>query len=606
MTYRRTRRAALALFLTVPLLGAPALRAVEPVLPPLPPWEGASRELMLPPGHEWATPFEASGGMASPTYDETVAWLTRLVGAAPELALTSLGTSPEGREIVMVVASREGASTPEELHATGRPVVLAHAGIHSGEIDGKDAGMMLLRDLTVTGRLAGLLDRASLLFVPILSVDGHERRSPWGRVNQRGPEEVGWRTNARNLNLNRDFAKLETPEVRALVRAFEGWRPDLHLDLHVTDGTDFQYDVTWGYNGPHAWSPVIAEWLGRRLTPAIEAKLAAAGHTPGPLFFPASRTDPQQGVVEWTAPPRFSNGYGDARHLPSVLVENHSLKPFDRRVLGTLLLLESTLETVAEHGAELARATAADRARRADPLPLGWQTEPPDAETASFALAGIEQRLEPSAISGALTVVWTGRPVTLEVPWRVMSRPTATAARPTAYWIPPSWPEVVERLALHGIALETTTEPRTLEAEVYRLHDAELAGDPFEGRARVTATPVLEERTVTLPPGSVRVPVDQPLGSLAMLLLEPASGDSFFQWGFFLEALQRTEYVEGYVMEPTARRMLEEDPELARKFREALLDPGFAADPRARLDWFYRRTPWYDDRHLLYPVVRER
>jgi hypothetical protein len=286
-----------------------------------------------------------------------------------------------------------------------------------------------------------------------------------------------------------------------------------------------------------------------------------------------------------------------------VLVENHSLKPYRRRVLGTYVMLESILRSLAEHGAELRRATAADRLLRPDPLPLSWRV---GGEPGRMSLAAIEQRQVESAVAGASVTQWTGKPVTLDVPRVVMSEPAATATAPAAYWIPPGWPEIVDRLATHGIQFERIDENRELEVEVYRVAGAELATEPFEGHVRVTAEPVLETHRLRFPAGSVRVSLDQPLGLLAALLLEPASPDSFFQWGFFLEVLQRTEYAEAYVMAPTAERMLAADPELAAEFESALEeDEELAADPAARLQWFYRRTPWFDERWNLYPVARE-
>ena len=320
-------------------------------------------------------------------------------------------------------------------------MLLVQAGIHSGEIDGKDAGMMLLRDLTVRGTLRERLARASLLFIPVLNVDGHERRSAWGRINQRGPVETGWRTNARNQNLNRDYAKLDTPEVQALVGAVERWRPDLYVDVHVTDGVDWQYDVTWGANGASSWSPAIGRWLAERLGPPVTAALERAGHVPGPLVFPDDDRDLGRGVTSWTADVRYSNGWGDARHLPTILVENHSLKPFDRRVLGTHVFLDAVLDVLGRHAAELRHAVAEDRARRPHELPLAWKV-PTDVAAERRPLLAIEQRAVPSAISGGVAVQWTGEPVTLEVPRSETSAPAATATRPRAYWIPPVWPEV--------------------------------------------------------------------------------------------------------------------------------------------------------------------
>ena len=373
--------------LVVVLLAPPALAAPEAVLPPELPWDGKSRSLIAPAGDPWMTPAEASGLTTTPGYDETVAWLRSLVVASPQLDMVSLGKSAEGREIRMVIASLEGAASPEELRANGRPSLLAHAGIHSGEIDGKDAGMMLLRDMTVRGASQlspfggtrrALLEASNLLFIPILSVDGHERFSRFSRINQRGPVEMGWRTNARNLNLNRDFTKLETEELRALVAAVNRWRPDLYVDLHVTDGEDYQYDITYGYNGPHAWSPHIARWLDEVFTPATNAALEEWGHQPGPLTFGVNGRDMSGGTVHWTAPPRFSNGWGDARHLPSILVENHSLKPYRQRVLGTYVLLESAMTTLGRGYRGLRQAREKDEQAATEEIVLAWDYAKPD------------------------------------------------------------------------------------------------------------------------------------------------------------------------------------------------------------------------------------
>ncbi len=581
-----------------------ASAASEAILPPLPPWEGKSRSLMVDGKDPWVTPSEATGLRGTPTYDETLAYLRRLSAAAPELSLVSLGKSPEGRDIWMVIASAERAKTPEALAATGKPSLLAQGGIHSGEIDGKDAGLMLLRDMTVAGKKRDLLAKANLLFIPILNVDGHEHASRYGRINQRGPEVMGWRTTARNLNLNRDYGKLDAPETRAVVAAIERYQPSLYFDLHVTDGSDYQYDITFGNNGPHAYSPAIARWLDGVLTPALNADLAAWGHIPGPLINFVDAGDPTKGNFVWTAPPRFSHGYGDVRHLPSVLVENHSLKPYDQRVLGTYVLLASALKALGERGGELAAAMATDRARRPAELPVGWR--PPSTPPASMSLLAIAARQEPSKVSGGNRTVWTGKPVELTVPAVAATEPTATVPRARAYWVPPTYPEVIERLRTHGVEMEITAAPRAIGAEMYRLEEPKLAAQPFEGRVGVTARPVPERRKETFPAGSARISTDQVLGDLVVLLLEPGSPDSFFQWGFFLEPLQQTEYVEGYVMEPMAEAMLAESPALAQEWEKALAaDPELAKNPAERLQWFYRRTPFFDARWRLYPVARE-
>jgi hypothetical protein len=580
-----------------------AIGEVQAVLPPEIPWKGKSLSLALAPADRWVTPAEQARFERTPRYDETIAYLKLLAAATPELRLVSLGKSPEGRDVWMVIASKERAFTPETLRATGKPTVFAQAGIHAGEMDGKDAGLMLLRDMTVRGTKRALLERANFLFVPILSVDGHERFSRYSRINQRGPVESGWRTNAQNLNLNRDYGKLDAPETRAVVQAIDRWKPDLYLDLHVSDGLDYQYDVTHIFNGPHAWSPAISKWLEKRWVDRTTRDLEAMGHIPGP-YLELKESDPSKGVLGGlTAPIRFSQGYGDARHLPTVIVETHSLKPYAQRVLGTYVLLESTLALLGEEKDGLRTAVREDEARQPTEVPLDWKDS---GSSATITFKGVEFRVSDSPISGGKRVEWTGKPAEITVPLQRLDAVKATARRPAAYWVPAGASDVIERLALHGIRLERLTSPREVDVEMDRFSDVTFEPEPFEGRVRVTAKATRQMRRERFAPGSVRVPTDQPLGTLAMLLLEPASPDSFFQTGFFHWTLQRTEYAEGYIIEPMAERMLATDPALRAKFEKALRDdPKLAASRGERLEWFYRRTPFFDERWRLYPVARE-
>jgi murein tripeptide amidase MpaA len=573
------------------------------LLPPEIHWDGASRKLMVPATDPWATPAERTSLQRTPSYAETVAWLQKLVAAAPELRLVSLGRSPEGRDIWMVIASRERAFTPEALRATGKPVLLAQAGIHAGEIDGKDAGLMLLRDITVRATRKDLLDRASLLFIPMLNVDGHERSSAFSRINQRGPAESGWRTNARNLNLNRDYTKLDAAETRAVVRAINAWSPDLYCDLHVTDGIDYQYDVTFGGHAFGA-SPAIGSWLDGTLGPAVSADLRAAGHTPGPLAVanPVDPLDLAKGIADFPPAARFSTGYGDYRHLPTVLVENHSLKPYPQRVLGTYVLLESTLRLLAREVASLRAAVAADQPRAGRPVPIAFAQDPTPG---SIDFQGVAYTVEESRVTGGRKVVWSGRPTMTKLPLYRFA-PSAHVTPPRAYWVPAAWTEVIERLTAHGVRMETLAEPREVEVTLHRLSAVKLAAAPFEGHVAVSLTATPERHRERYAAGSVRIPTAQPLGDLLSVLLEPASADSFLRWGFFNEVLQPTEYVEAYIMEPMAERILAEDAALRAEYEQRVReDAAFAGQPADRLQWIYERTPFYDPRALLYPVGRE-
>jgi hypothetical protein len=571
-------------------------------LPPAIPWNGASRALIVPASDPWITPSEKTQLRTTPRYDETVAYLQRLVAASRDLKMVSLGKSGEGRDVWMVIASRDRAFTADALKRSKKPVVFAQAGIHAGEIDGKDAGLMLLRDMTVKGTKRELLDGANFLFVPIFNVDGHERFNAFTRINQRGPEEGGYRTNARNLNLNRDYVKADAGEMRAMIRALDTYQPDLYIDLHVTDGADYQYDITYGWNGPAAHSPSIANWLDATLRPAVDKGLQAQGHIPGPLIF---TDDPLALVVHGQTDPRLSHGYGDARHMASILVENHSLKPYDQRVLGTYVFLEHVLRVVARDAGALREATRVARERDAQTIPLAWRI-PDNAPKQQMEVLGVTSRKTLSPISGGVRTEWLGKPVTQTAPVQLATEVSSSVTRPKAYWVPPSWREVIELLDLHGIDYERIAAPREVDVTMYRFADPKFERAQFEGHVRVTATITPETHKERFPAGTLRIPADQPLGTLAVLMLEPSSPDSLFQWGFFDSILSPTEYVEGYIMEPLAERMLAEDPKLAAEFQAKVeSDEAFRGSPRARLQWLYEKTPFYDERARLYPVGRE-
>lgn len=576
----------------------------RPFLPPAPEWDGASRTLLADAANRWITDFERDPAHnTSPDYAETRAWFDRLDAESDLIRIEQFGTSPEGRPIYAVIASRDGATLDP-----AKPVLLAQAGIHPGEIDGKDAGMMLLRDIAFGGK-DGLLDGANLILIPILSVDGHERASAYSRPNQRGPRIQGWRHTATNQNLNRDFMKLDQPEMRAVMGLIRKYKPALYVDIHVTDGMDYQYDVTYGYNGEdgiYSRSPATAAWLDATFKPAMNAALEAQGHIPGPLVFGIDDTDPKKGLSDGGLGERFSNGWGSAAHVPTILIENHSLKPYEQRVLGTYVFLEAAMRLLASDGEALETAIVADKALRPAEIPANFQAETTPSGTRVFK--GIAYEMYDSPASGRREIRWLGR--NDPEPWSLPfygSRPTLTLKRPVAYWVPGYRTDLIERLRLQGIEMETLDAPRTVAVEMLRLNDPKIAPRTNEAHVQIAVTDVTPEaHDWTWPIGSVRIPTDQPMGDVAILLLEPQSAESYFAWGMVPEVLNRVEYIEGYAIAPLAERMLAADPALKAEFEAKLAaEPDFSANGDARLAWFYERTPFYDNRYRLYPVGRE-
>lgn len=565
------------------------------VLPPVQPWSGASERLIVAANDPWITPAERADFATTPRYAETRAWLERLAAASPLIRIETFGRTAQGRDMLMVRASKGG----------NKPVVLIQAGIHAGEIDGKDAGLMLLRDIALRGK-DRLLDSVDLVFVPIYNIDGHEAMSRWNFPALRGPSEKGYVANARGINLNRDYAKADAPETRAMIGLLRRLDPILYVDCHVSDGFDMQYDITFTYAGwgRYAYHRATADWLTARFGPTVTAALKRAGHVPTLYPSPIDTREPAKGIRQAPEGPRYSTGYGDFIGVPTVLVENHMLKPYRQRVLGTYVLLEAALTLAAADRDRIVAAKAADRAIRPATMLTRWR---PAATPIGWIerFKGIGFETYRSAASGRIEQRWTGKPITFRMPI-IGQDPVETVTLPTAWWVPSEQTEVLDRLRLHGIRFDAITTPRTLTLDRVRLRDA-VVQRAQDGRLPLKASFEHVPLTETLPAGTIRVPSDQPLGLLAAALLEPEAPDSLLAWGFFPEMLSSPPSAEDFVRAPLAEALLAEDRTVRDAFTAKLAsDTAFAKDPDARLDWLLERLPDRKSAYLIYPIRRER
>ncbi|MPZ19632.1 MAG: peptidase M14 [Luteitalea sp.] len=557
------------------------------------------------------TVAERSGYQRTGRYDEVVTLCAAFQKAFPEhVRCTEFGRTPEGRPMLALLASTVGALTVDAARARGLPVLLVQGGIHAGEIDGKDAGFRALREL-LQGRAAkGALDHLVLVFVPVFNVDGHERFGRWNRPNQRGPEEMGWRTTAQNLNLNRDYAVADAPEMHAMLRLLDAWDPIVTADLHVTDGAQFEHDVSITLEPLYSGDPALRK-TGRTIRDTLLSKLTAQGSLPLP-FYPAFLTpdDPASGIADAVMPPRFSNGYFPLRNRFGILVETHSWKDYPTRVGVTYNTVIALLELAAEQGASW-RDLAAEADTRAAELggvsvPLAYDATD---KTRLVEFRGYAYTRTQSEISGALMTRYDeSKPQIWKVPLRDDVQPSLTINAPAGGYIVPAahagW--MSEKLELHGIELRTMRErlPQA-RVETFRAAKASFAPEPFEGHQRLTLEGQWKQETRDVPAGSLFVPIAQAKARLVMALLEPQAPDSFAAWGELNSAFERTEYMEDYVAEEVARDMLKTDPALKAEFERRLADdPDFAKDPAARLQFFYRRHSSWDERYNLYPVMR--
>ena len=573
-----------------------------------------------------ATPLstlsERSGFVRTGRYPEVVALCEAFAARYPDaVRCFDFGTSPEGRPMKAMAVSRSGALAAEAARERGLPVVLMQGGIHAGEIDGKDAGFLALRQVLEGEAAPDALDALVWLFVPVFNVDGHERFGAWNRPNQRGPEEMGWRTTARNHNLNRDYLKADSPEMQAMLALVEAWDPIAYVDLHATNGAQFEHDISVQIEPLHSGDATLAR-AGLALRDGLLAGLEAQGSLPLP-FYPSFEVhdDPSSGIVDGVSPPRFSHGYLPLRNRFGILVETHSWKEYPVRVRITRNLVVGMLEQAARHGRDwltiAAEADARAAALAGQPVALDYAAT---ERTRIVDFRGYAWTRTPSDISGALATrydestpqVWK-MPLRDEiVPATVVEAPRGGYIVPAAYAGP-----VAEKLDQHGINYTrigcsdmhsfrlcgfNAAEPS--EVEVFRADSADFAAQSMEGRQRLAVKGGWTRERRVVRDGALFVPIAQPKARLVMALLEPQAPDSMLAWGAFNNAFERKEYMEAYVAEDVALDMLR-DPEVRAAFDRRLAeDPEFAASPAARLEWFHRRHSSWDERLGLYPVFR--
>lgn len=558
---------------------------------------------------QWLSYYEKSNYLKTPDYAETVAYCKRLVQASPWVHYSTFGKTPQGRDLPLVIVSKEKAFTPSSALKTGKTIVLIQSGIHAGEIDGKDASLMLIRDLAVTKEKASLLDHAIVLFVPVFNVDGHERISPYNRINQNGPEEMGWRVTAQNLNLNRDYMKADAPEMRAMLRLFSQWLPDFYIDCHVTDGLDFQYDVTYSMEVSPTIDEGLADWNQKIFIPWMISEVEKKGHIIAPYIFPREDNDLSKGLRGGPALPRFSTAYGAVQNRPTLLIETHMLKPYKTRVTATYDILVATLELMKRESSNLRALNlcadaAASHLGQSGQSFLPLQCEPLKEYT-PLEFKGYRTKKEFSDISASERTLYTTEPLTTVVAYYDKIRISDSVLVPKYYCIPQEWNEILEVLAAHGIMMRKLSSPLTIEVELYKLTEPKWQERPFEGRHTVRCTTRLFKEQRTLPAGTIVVPTDQRTARIIVNLLEPRGPDSFVSWGFFDAILEQKEYAEDYVLEKLARDMIKENPVLEKEFYAKLAsDTVFAKDPHARLNFFYQHSPYWDATLGVDPIAR--
>ena len=436
----------------------------------------------------WQTIFEKSNYLETPRYDSTISYCKRLENFSTYIKYESFGISPQGRELPLLIINKDGVFDAESVSKSKKSIVLINAAIHPGEPDGKDAGLLLLRDIIVSNKYEKLLDSIVILFIPIFNVDGHERFGAFNRINQNGPKEMGWRTTAQNLNLNRDFLKADAPEMKSFLELYHKWNPDFFIDCHTTDGADYQYHITYDLCIFGNMDEDITNWQKNNFLPYVTNKMERSGYLM--RYYIAFRNwfDPTSGLKCWAASPIYSEGYSAINNRPGLLIETHMLKDYKTRVLSTYQILVHSLEYIYEQNTIIKQiilkndAYTSSAEFRNKPFPLDFRAT---KDCTMIDFKGIDYSVQKSDLSGASWVKYNSKKKDFRLPWFNNLIPTNFVSIPKAYVIPAEWTEVIDRVKLQGVKINYTKTSQKIKVQTYKFSNVKWNSYSNEGRQMI-------------------------------------------------------------------------------------------------------------------------
>ena len=555
---------------------------------------------------DFTTQFEQSGGTETPTYQDIISYYEKLAEAYPQISLFSFGQTDSGAPLHLAVYAAEGIYNIEEITNSPNNKILINNGIHPGESDGIDASMLLLRDIVQSDSLQQQYKNTIIAVIPVYNVGGSLNRNSHSRANQNGPVTYGFRGNARNFDLNRDFIKQDTKNTAAFSEIFHTVNPAVFVDNHVSNGADYQYALTHLFTQHNKLGGSLGAFLETEMRPQIEASLKAKDILITP-YVNVWGTTPEKGFSQFLDGPRYSTGYTSLFHTLGLMIETHMLKPYKTRVTQTYALLLSVLDFTENNAGKIKnlRANASAEVLKNKTYPIAYIV---DRENPTFLnFKGYEATTIASAVTNGKRLFYdTTKPFTKEVPYFNNFLAEKEVQIPKAYILKQGWHKIVDRLTTNNIAFTRFQKDTTLSVNVQHIANYKTSKNPYEGHYFHFNTSVSETtKAMTFNAGDLYISTQQNGVRYVMETLEAVATDSFFNWNFFDTILQQKEGYSSYVFEDIAEAFLLQNPEFKKLFDAKLKkDNSFAENPKAQLDFIYKNSPHYEKAHLRLPVYK--
>ena len=552
---------------------------------------------------KFITVFETSHGTETATYHQTIQFYNDLANAFPQIQIQAFGKTDSGEPLHIVTFNSDAEFNFETIRKHKR-VLLINNGIHPGESDGIDATMMLYRDMAQ--RKIPAPNNTVLVTIPIYNIGGSLNRNTGTRANQNGPKAYGFRGNAQNFDLNRDFIKSDTENARTFAEIFHLVKPDVFIDNHVSNGADYQYVLTHSFTQHNKLGGKLGSYVHQTIMPELEADLQKKDWDITPYVNVFNQV-PEIGFSQFMDYPRYSTGYTTLWNVIGMMVETHMLKPYKPRVEGTYELMKSMIAITEKEGEHIStlRQAAFESFKNQKMYPLDWEVDTTKSTTLNFK--GFEGSTITSEVTGKERLKYDrNKPFEKPGSYQNYFKPTTEVAVPKAYIVPQGWHRVIDLLKLNDVQMNRFEKDTILAVESYKIADFETRKSPYEGHYQHYKTSVTaSENTTSFRKGDYWISTKQNAIRYLLETLEPQAPDSFFNWNFFDTILQQKEGFSPYVFEDTASELLASNPNLKAEFeakKQAELQ--FANNWYAQLNWLYERSNNYEPAYRQYPVYR--
>ena len=555
---------------------------------------------------DFTTLFEKTEGKETPEYKDIISYYEQLAEAYSQISLFSFGQTDAGEPLHLVVYSAEGIYNIDEIMNSPKNRILINNGIHPGESDGIDASMLLLRDLVENDSLNQKYKNSLIAVIPVYNVGGALNRNSHTRANQNGPVSYGFRGNARNFDLNRDFIKQDTKNAAAFTEIFHVVNPDVFIDNHVSNGADYQYALTHLFTQHNKLGGNLGMFLENEMRPEIEKSLQEKEILITPYVNVWGDT-PEAGFSQFFDSPRYSTGYTTLFHTLGLMVETHMLKPYKIRVTQTYELLLSTLDFTEEKSEIIKnlRANAVADILKNNTYPISYTVDKENPTLLNFK--GYEATTINSKVTNGKRLFYdTAKPFTKEINYYNNFLREKEISIPKAYILQQGWHQIIDRLKNNNIQFSTFNKDTTITVQVNHISDYKTRNAAYEGHYLHYNTTVSKStKKITFRTGDLYIPTNQNGVRYLLETLEASATDSFFNWNFFDTILQQKESYSAYVFEDIAIDVLAKNQALKKQFEDKLeKEEAFANNPRAQLDFIYKNSKHYETTHLRLPVFK--